>query len=286
LGGSQCCQASDVAYDLLVRGFQDFVRLESVLEQQSISRDPLSGILDGINTIFHTTYSPILTSGSLGVYLGNTLVPGTADYNTGEITLSTPPTVQPQANYIFTPYTSTQISKFTIQGFLEMESQWTRGWQLLDGSGAWADENSTNAYVVDGNGNDPTCGNTFFSNSRIQIAFFLMCCEYRFMKTQFRTAAGTDYMWRESVRGMTVDKSKRPSNIKLVVDSLREEMMDALKQAQIQFYPGGDQFGGAILNPVTLDYAANYEWQTGAKQNDNWSIEGFNFSYRPLTYFP
>lgn len=264
----------------------DFGRLENVLDQQTISRDPLSGVLDSQNLVFHSNYFPILTSGSLGVYVNGTLVSGTANYDTGEITLASPPTAQPFANYIFTPYSANQIAQFTIQGFSEMESRWTRGWQLLDASGQWADENSANVFIVDQNGNDPQCGPIPFSASRIQVAFFMICCEYRFMMTQYRSSARNDFMWREGVRGMMVDKSKRPQNIKLTADDLRDQLVTTMQQAQIQFYPGGQQFGAFIANPVTEYMATSFEWQTASIQNNNWALEGYNVSYRPLTYFP
>lgn len=273
-----------MAYDLLTRGFADFVRLDNVLEQQTISRDPLSGVLDSENVVFHTNYYPVLTSGSFGIYVNGSLVSGTANYDTGEVILSEPPESQPEANYTFTPYTAKQISSFTIQGFLEMEGFWPRGWQLLDGSGAWADENSANVYIVDGGGVDPSINGVNFSSSRLQVGFYIACCEYRFVKTQHRTAANTDYMWRESVRGMTIDKSKRPENIKGVVAELRGDLLKMMEQAQLQFY-NGDNFGGFIAEPVTLYYASSFEWQVGAKANDNWALEGFNVSWRPLTYY-
>jgi hypothetical protein len=273
------------AYDLLTRGFADFVRLDNVLEQQTISRDPLSGILDSQNVTFHTNYYPVLTSGSFGIYVGGVLVPGTANYDTGEVTLNSPPESQPEANYTFTPYTAKQISSFTIQGFLEMEGMWPRGWQLLDGGGAWADENSSNVYVLDGNGVDPIFAGTTFSQSRLQVGFFVACCEYRFIKTQRRTSSITDYMWRESVKGMTIDKSKRPSNLNEIMDDLRIDLIRMMDQAQIQYY-GGDNLGGFISDPVTLYYASSFEWQVAAKANNNWSLEGFNVSWRPLTYYP
>lgn len=264
----------------------DFARWATVLEQQPISRDPLSGILDGTNVTFHSSYFPILTSGSLGVFVGGVLTPGTADYNTGEITLVSPPVSQPFASYTFTPYNSNQVAAFTIQGFSELESRWTRGWQLLDASGNWADENSANVYVVDGNGHDPTTGATVFSRSRVQVGLLMLCCEYRFSMLHYRAAARSDFMWRESVRGMTIDKSKRPSNINLSMDDMRDQLDRALAQAQIEYYPGGENFGAAIVSPHTAFYMGAFEWQTDAIANSNWAFEGYNNGYRSLTYYP
>lgn len=273
------------SYDLATRGFTDFVRLQNVLDQRPISRDPLSGILDGTNRVFHASYFPVLTTGSFAVYVGGAgALLGSADYNTGEVILDEPPESQPFANYTHTPFTSTQILSFTIQGFFEMESRWTRGWQLLDGDGNWATETSGSVLVCDNNGNDPQCGSINFSTSRAQIGFLMACAEYRYLKTALLSSAIHDYMWRESVRGMTVDKSRTPANIKLAADLLLEELMASQQQAMIQAYPGGDQYGGFIANPSTADYMSNYEWQTGSIIENYRGTLGYNTGLRSLTY--
>lgn len=272
-------------YDLAVRGMADFTRLQSVLDQKPISRDPLSGILDSVNTVFHANYYPVLTTGSFGIYVNNALVTGTANYDTGEVILSAAPASQPFANYTYTPFTARQILSFTIGGFTEMEGRWSRGWQLLDGTGAWADEDSANVYVTDGSGNDPTAGSTVFSASRAQIGFLMACAEYRYAKSTLLHSAVNDYMWRESVRGMTVDKSRAPANLKLAADVLLENLMAAMAQAEVQYYPGGDQYGGYSANPATVDYLSNFEWQADSKASGNYvGALGFNISYRSLTY--
>ena len=271
-------------WDLGNQGFTAFARFGRVLSQRKIAKDPLSGIADGANKTFFTNYSPILTSGSLAVFVSGVAQSGSADYDTGEVTLDYAPLTQPTATYTFTPYTSTQILQFLIWGFDEMEMRWSRDWKLVDAVGNIADEASTNLYVADSTGVDPPCGPTVFSLSRIQVAFMMLCTEYRYYLTQQGEASIGDFLFREGVRGMTVDKTDRSLNINRVITNLEERLKRAMDEAMDQYYPGGEHFGGYTPSPVTLEYANNLEWQTASKAADNRSQLGFQYSYRPLVY--
>lgn len=252
--------------------------------QQTISRDPLSGVVDGSNNVFHTNYYPVLTSGSLGVYVNGSLVSGTADYNTGEVTLAAAPVYQPYASYTFTPYTSYQMLQFMMRGFDIMEGFWNRGFKLVDTSGSVATENSSAILIVDSQGNDPPVnGDILFSTSRAQIAFYQVCCEYSFYSISARQSARTAYMWRETVRGMTVDKSMIPKNLQAVLAELKQEIDGILDEAQGQYY-NGEQYGGVILGPVTLGYLSSFEWQNSSKIYDYRNTFGYQFGNRPLAF--
>jgi hypothetical protein len=268
-------------YDLAVQGFVDFPRYAIALDQRKIARDPLSGVADGTNKTFYTTYSPILTSGSLQVYTSGSLVSGTADYNTGEITLALAPSVQPKATYTFTPFTTTQTLQFLTSGFDEMEMRWSRGWRLVNSAGTLADESSDQLNVVDDTGGDPTCGFTTFSNSRIQVGFLMACCEYRFRLTQYTSSADSDFAYR-STGGVSIDKSKRPSNFQQVISTLNERIQRSLRVAQEQYYPDMSHMGGYVSPPMSQDYAYNLEWQAEAQASGVRSTLGYQVSYRPF----
>lgn len=264
-------------YDLAVQGYSDFSRYGTVLDKRKISLDPLSGLVDGSNTYFQTTFFPILTSGSLSVYVSGVSASGLADYDTGSITLSSAPAAQPKATYTFSPYTTSEMMQFLVGGFDEMESRWVRGWKLLDANGKLADENSANLYVTDSTGSDPACGASSFSQSRIQTAFYLACTEYRFRVTQFGSAAFGDYAYR-STGGVTVDKSRRPGNLELVVRALEDRVKRTLRMAQEQFYTDGSQWGAYIGQLHSADYLTNFAWQSTDVYNT--VSESYNISIR------
>jgi len=256
------------AYDLAVQGIVNFARYGRVLSQRKIARDPLSGVVDGTNTTFYSQYFPILTSGSLLVYTSGSQVSGTADYDTGEITLNTAPSVQPLATYTFTPFAASQVLQFVVDGFTEMENRWTRGWQLVDATGQPANENSANIYVADSSGSDPVCGAILFSESIAQIGFLQACTEYTYIRANLYDAAIGDFEYRESKGGAYINKSKRSTNLDMALKAADAKAKRALEQAQIQFYPNGDQYGAYISNPATAIYQTVYEWQAAAKLDD------------------
>lgn len=266
--------------DLATDGITLFSRFGNVLSQRSISRDPLSGLVDGTNKVFHTNYYPLLTSGSLTVKVGaNSVTGGSADYDTGEITLANPPVEQPLANYTFTPFTAMQVLQFLLSGFDEMELRWNRGFTLVDGSGNPADENSAQILLVDSDAVDPPIGSLTFSASRSQIAILMLCTEYRYYASQAGEAAIGDFMFRETLRGMSVDKSKRPSNIEAVLARLDKRLDAAVLIAQDELLDGS-QYGSAIYDPITYDYLANFEWQESSKASDLLGQLGLQYAYR------
>ena len=268
-------------YDLAISGFRDFARYGRALSQQSISRDPLSGIVDGLNTVFHTNYAPILSSGSLVVRLGTTVVGGTANYDTGEVILTTAPQTQPVASYTFTPYTSGQILQFLMSGFDEMERRYPRHWQLVDALGASANEDSAQLLVADEDGLEPVVLDTMtFSNSRAQVGFFQLCAEYRYYLTIYGLKAQTSYMWRETVRGMTVDQSKVPANLKGFLEVLESNLADAQASVEAGYY-SGTEYGGYVSAPATAGYMGGFEWQTESKAQDyRGSLPGYHYPLR------
>lgn len=268
------------AFDLAVSGIVGFTRTGTVFVRRPISRDPLGGIVDGANRVYHTNFYPVLTSGSLRVYDGNDLVAGSADYDTGEITLDHPPVNQPLASYTFSPFTALQTLQFVIAGFDEMELRWSRGYKLVDSGGNSADETSDAILVADSSGADPVCGTRVFSASRVQIAFLMLCTEYRYYLSGGGDAAFSDFAVRETLRGMMVDKSKRPGNLQAQIAILEKRLEAALFVAQEDFFPDGGGYGSAIYDPVTVDYARNFEWQENSKQEGVNATLGYQYSNR------
>lgn len=269
--------------DLSVSGISLFARYGDVLARRPIARDPLSGVVDGANKTFFSNYFPLLTSGSVSVRVGGVAVTGgSADYDTGEFTLANPPSAQPEASYTFTPFRAAQVLQFLTAGFDEMEMRWFRGFKLVDGSGNPADESSAQILVADSNGVDPPTGSTVFSLSRVQIAFLMLCTEYRYYLSASGDAAISDFMFRETLRGMTVDKSKRPDNLQGHLAILEKRLQQALVAATDEYFPDGSHYGAAIDNPVTRDYAANFEWQTASINEDIVGTLGYQYSLRPF----
>ena len=266
-----------MAFDLAIDGVALFGRLDGVLAQEKISRDPLSGVIDGVNRIFHTTYHPILSSGSVLVYEGVNLVAGIVDVDTGEVSTGSAPNVQPMATYTFTPYSLTQQLTLLLSGFYKMETEWVRGWRVVDSGGNPADENSDFLYVQDTNGADPLTG------VGAQTGFYMACCRWAYLMTRLTGAASTDFDWRETVRGMAVSKSRRPQNLSAALDMAQKDIDRALQRVEDAAYSDGSNLGGFVGGPMTQGYVESLEWQTWSGLAQTRSQRGYSRSIFPLS---
>lgn len=247
-------------YDLAVEGYEALSRAMTALRRR-IPRDPLVGLADGTNTIFFANYYPISMTDTLTVYVGGSVVSGVADYDTGQITLASPPATQPQATYVFVPYTSRQILDFCIDGFNQMEALWPRGYYLANSAGSpvWFSWASQNFYVVDTSGSSPLCNGIPFHRSVAQVGFLNACIAYRHLLSRLGDTSLLDMDYRES-KGAAIARAKRPSNIELALERAREAMMDAMRAAQEQYYEDA-LYGGVVSSPASAFYAYTLYWQ-------------------------
>lgn len=246
-----------MGFALETQGLALFGRIDRVIAQRKIAKDPLAGVVDGSNRTFFTSYAPILSSGSspYSVYVAGAAVSGTIDVDTGEVTCGSAPSTQPTATYTYTPYTVSQQLSFLIGGFQQMETVWPRGWVLVDGSGSPADESSATILVQDSAGADPLTG------LWAQQGFYLACLRYYYLFAQLTGAAIVDFDWRETVRGMSVSKSRRPQNLAAALAAAAKAMEDIAEALQED---AGIGLGAFFGSPMTLGYINNLEWQTDA----------------------
>jgi len=180
-----------MSYNLWTNGVTDADRFARLFNKSWRSRDPLSGIVDGVNQYFYANYPPILSSGSIGVYTSGSAPLATSewtvDYESGLFTLNTAPSVQPSATYQFAKYPDLVIKSILVAGFDKMEMLWTRGLYLSETTGAGVvpiTESSAYAYVTNSSGSEPmNNAGVSFSASRAQIGFYVSCAQLAFIKS-------------------------------------------------------------------------------------------------------
>ena len=258
-------------YNLVVEGERDFARRSTLLKQRKISRDPLSGLLDGSNRVFHTQYYPTLSSGSMSVYVsGTSLVVSSVDYDTGEVTLSGSPSAQPMASYTFIPLTSPQFKSLLIDGFDEMQSRWVRsGYKLSSGSMApWVEptEDSAAIYLVYENASGSLCdpvisGSVVFSRSRTQINFYMACCEFRFLERMHAESAMNAIGFREGRGGASFDRQRVPDAMRELLGMKERQLIMAMKSAMDEQLTDDSHLGVSFGGPHSEDYEDNFKWQ-------------------------
>lgn len=263
-----------MAFELWTDGLTVVDRTARLFNKRVVARDPLSGVVDGVNTIFYANYYPLLSSGSIGLYVGgNTAVSASAytiDYDAGCFVLTPAPVSQPSANYTFAKYSETIIRSVMVAGFDEMEGRWLRGLTLSDTLSAIAPitEYSSHAYLVDSSGSDPQVGAITWSQSRAQIDFYAKCTQLAFYRTLAGEHALSDFIWKEA-QGLFIDKSKTVPNLMAVIAELEKAMAKVQENAQLEWYGSDALYGGTITPPATREFLAHRYWQR-ASIDEGW----------------
>jgi hypothetical protein len=255
-------------YNLLVEGVRDLSRYTALLQQRKVAHDPLSGIVDGSNTVFYTQYAPVLTSGSLlGYASGSLFAVATMDYDTGCVEFTTAPAKQPDATYTYTPFTQSQQVSMLMAGYDELSSRWLReNWYLSSGSAVLTLPTDTdpNIWLVysDASGSvltDPACGATMtFSTSRLQVRLYMACCEYSYLTRQLVETSLSGVSFRERF-GTALDRMQIPKNLSLALDRLESNLTRILRVAQEEYYDG-TQYGSGIAPEHSVGYKTQFDW--------------------------
>jgi len=274
------------AFDIFsANGYRLADRFARVFNLRYIARDPLSGVVDSSNTVFYSTYSPILTSGSTGVRISGTLQSGSAytlEAEQGVFIFTSAPSAQPVADYTIAAYPDRVIRSILVAGFDEMELWWYRGLYLSEVQGTGqitlAHQDSSSAFIVNSSGSDPPIGDRFFSNSQAQLALYGRFVQLVFYRTLMGEHALSDFIWQEA-QGLRVDKSMTVRNLQIVKDEIEKLLEKALEQAQVEFV-GTAIYGGFIAPPHTREYLAHRFWERASKDED-WKG---STPYRGLSY--
>ena len=259
-------------YDLRVDGLRDLTRW-TLFQTRKITRDPTSGVLNGINPVFRTTYYPIMSSGSLILHhsSGSTIVDShTVDYDTGTVIFAAAPSVQPLATYTYSSLSDDERVDVLMKGFDEMQSRWDRPFYLSSSSASYvaAAGSEAHIYVVSrtsaGAVSDPVCGVSTFSAERMQIAFYLLCTEYSYLSSMADRMAPIAMSFREE-RGASVSQASIPRNIEAALKRVEERLQTALEIAQGQYGEVWGAYIGPVMTPV---YESEYLWQDEARTED------------------
>jgi hypothetical protein len=257
-------------YDLAVDGMRDIKRFVTI---RRVARDPLSGIVDGSNRHFFSTYSPIYQSvSSISLFEGTTPVSSGSyqtDYDGGLVAVDIAPSQQLYATYDLCQHTNTELKRILMSAFDHMEAELARGFRLSSGSLAFveATEDSTNIYVVGKSGvTDPVCGSLVFSTSRIQRGLLWACIEYT-LSLRKLDAAADGFMWRED-RGITVDKSRMTQGRLSQLEFINKRVKFYRMAAADEYYTGADHLGRYVSSPATKEYLYDHEWQEQSKDED------------------
>jgi hypothetical protein len=261
-----------VSYNLWTNGIIDADRYVRLFNKQQRAHEPMSGLVDGVNQYFYAQYTPMLTSGSVGIFTsGSVPLASTAytlDYDAGLVIFNAAPVVQPSITYTTARYSDWVMKSLLIAGFDEMELLWHRGFCLSEtlGSLTLVTEDSAAAYITDSSGSAVTGTNGVFEASRSQVGFYAKCVQLAYLKSLIPESALNGYLWAES-GGLRVDKSSVPKNLTNALAALQADLEKTKQGAQLDWL-GSGVWGGAILPPYTADFVAHRWWQKASIQSD------------------
>ncbi len=257
-------------YDLVVDGVNDFYARRPGAKRL-VRREPLSGIVDGVNKTFLTAH-PTWLQASLKVYVETDMYSAgdlaLVDAEGGVVQFAAAPSVQPLADYTAVPLTTQQIVYYAWAGFTLMEHLWTRGLLLSSSATTYAQAayDSAAIYVVSRSGSavaDPTCGSLTFSTSPTQRAVLAQCIELAYLDSMLFEASLTDVNYRERLGGAAIETLGRPRNIALARNAAYSTLQNAIYAAMDEANPAGDHYGAITTPPHTDEYNTVWEWQSG-----------------------
>jgi len=230
-----------------------------------VSHEPLNGLVDGTNKLFHLPYVPA-QSGTLTLYDADGSTIDTSgytvlSYDTGEIQFASAPTDTVYATYVAQALTDNELETFAESGFAEMQKRYPRSLYLVSSGGEKYISTSSTSAV------EPKYGGLYLSNNPVQLRLLHLCCRYALYQSLYERSAIEDYQFREAGRlvGAMIDTRMRPENIANMLEHLNVQIDEAVYAAAAQA-GDADLFGKFIPGAKSDEYYENYEWWDWSKQ--------------------
>jgi len=230
--------------------------------ERAVVREPLEGLFDGSNMVFYTAERPISSTG-ITVY-DNT---GT-EYSSGSYTVDsyefgtvrftvTAPTALYYISYTAQNLTDDQLDGVVRNGFDKMEQEYNRNWYIT------SDSISSSATVV----TDPDVGGSLtFSVSRLNVSFYLLCCQWALVLALGQFAAANYFQYREGRSGgVRVDRSKNAGQLRDELGDLQKQIDDVLDM--VAALADDTPWGSWVPGTKSDVYLDSFDWWTDSKQD-------------------
>ena len=235
-----------------------------VWNSRQVTYEPLQGLLDGANTVFFTRLSPI--GSSLTLYDSSGSIAATdysvLSYETGTIQFDDPPVETIYITYTVQNMTDDELLQVVKEGFDEMERRYPRRWSLVSSNSSIYVSSDQNGDTV----TDPTTGPRVFSKSRVQIGFYLLCCQYALTEALELHAAEHYFMYREGrALGVAVDRTRNAEHLRQMKEHLDNKIWQALGAAA---YDANDQafYSDYIQGARSNVYETEFDWYKWSDQ--------------------
>lgn len=225
---------------------------------RAISFEPLRGLVDGANKVFHLPYVPA-ASGTVALYDQNGTVIASGytvnSYDTGQLTFAAAPSDVRYASYTAQAFTDSELDELCVEGFAEMQSRYPRTLFLVESGGATYLSTDSGSVV------EPSYGGVVFSANPVQKRLLNLCCRFALLQRLRERSATEDHLFKESGRiaSMVIDTVDRPRNLGEALAALSEQIDRALLAAQVN---AGDESvdGGLVGGGHSDEYLGVYDW--------------------------
>lgn len=229
-----------------------------------IVREPLEGLVDGANKVFHLPYAPAQTD-SVVVYDNSGVAVATTAYTIseegGSVVFSTAISTAYTASYTYQSLTDAKLLTMCYNGFDIMQRMYPRSLYIVSSGSAYI--SSTSASVV-----DPDLGNVNFGDSRIQQGFLATCSEVALLNALIQRAGLEALDIREGITGMRIDRTKRVPALMSILDEAKARAID---EADIAADEAGDTtsvFEGSITPGAKSDTWTDwFDWYADSEQD-------------------
>ncbi len=231
---------------------------------RSVVREPLEGLVNGSNKLFHVPYVPAAED-SIVVYNSSGVAQTSADVTTdeasGAVVFNTAPSHACTASYTYQVFSDTALVNLCKQGFDIMQRLYPRTLYIYT-TGNTSYVSSTTATA-----SDPACGTKTFYGSRIQQDFLVTCSELALTQAMHAQAAVESVNYREGITGMHVDKTRRPEAFRVMEEQVakRAEQM-AMAAAEDAGDTGSLIEGGVVPGARSDYYTSDFDWWTNSDQ--------------------
>lgn len=225
----------------------------------------VSLIGDPFGTVYTVPDPPVSIVNGITVYTSSASLSSasyTFDYDSGTLVLTSGSINSPlTATYTAQEFSDATLMDICIRAMDFMELAWPRGF-------AWSTTASTGkvsmysgSSLVDAVVPGPPSGD--FGDSRSEIGLLVAASLIGLTEARLSDAAAHFFLFKGGVGGVTIDKSLMAKHL----NTEAARLLDGFKKsiyAQQQYWTtnGGAAGGGWIGMPQTLDYEANFEWQS------------------------
>lgn len=231
---------------------------------RKIVREPLSGLVDGSNKVFHLPYAPAQDD-SVVVYdnAGSTVATSayTVDEEAGSVVFGTAISTAYTADFTFQALTDTALLSLCKEGFDTMQRLYPRDLYLVSSGGSLHISSTT------GTVSDPSIGSSTFSASRKQQDLLMICCEEAVVKALIQQSAMEAIDVREGITGMRMDRTRRTQALETALGVVQDRIEQAVYAAAEE---AGDStvFEGGVVPGARSDIQIDwFDWWTDGQQD-------------------